>query len=337
MMATFLDRREMIFALGVASLGWYGLTCRSSVEYTPFTPLGLSTIGTVVLEKASAVDAACLEELLSASPAPEPKGDRFVLDLNAARYPQLLYDVSAKLNEDHTKVSITNSTGSALLLNQNGFFLTAGHVLDQTIGNNDNFLLFYDPIKGLVLPAKVFAYSTSFDIALGKVDLPKEPSVPGVSLANVAEPDLGVVYALTYDNTTMIHETLFNEAINSGSLAINPSRRYHRVVFNPKDRLKPRAIKELGGIAKMGNLVTIIDEEGKPFQTLPEGYHRFMTQPINGNSGAAVFDLAHNLTGVLTSLIGGTEKNGKEHKFGLYVDAVRIRDMIRDCIEFSKN
>ncbi|PIN85871.1 hypothetical protein COV19_07745 [Candidatus Woesearchaeota archaeon CG10_big_fil_rev_8_21_14_0_10_44_13] len=133
----------------------------------------------------------------------------------AARHPSLVYLINANPGSpcDYSPFSV----GLATILNKEGFVLTSYHVVEEAIKENKLPLL-YDPSTSMIRRLNVLAYSTKerFDLALGKVELPKAyaDTMPlSITRGNITKDN--VVYAVVPDNNMLTSKDIVAEVLHS--------------------------------------------------------------------------------------------------------------------------
>ena len=137
------------------------------------SPFRLEASDFNILNEVSREELASLREVLEVDESEiQTDENTGAVHLNADRWPAIIYNFSLNPENIGIKGELT-STGSAFVLNDQGFFLTADHAYEE-----GKIMLVYDPIKGYALPARPLVHSTKDDIFLGKIDLPPHFSNP---------------------------------------------------------------------------------------------------------------------------------------------------------------
>jgi len=291
------------------------------------SPFRLEASDFNILNEVSREELASLREVLEVDES-EIQTDESTgaVHLNADRWPAIIYNFS--LNPENIGINgELTSTGSAFVLNDQGFFLTVDHTYEE-----GKIMLVYDPMRGYALPARPLVHSTKDDIFLGKIDLPPQFSTPTTRISSSNEPLSGRVYFPSYTNRLRIKST-FADLIQNGNIRYDEDS---QLSFSQTELLVRNGENGLGAKIEIGRVIDVTLGDGR--KLCAEGQSAFIAGVIQGNSGSPVFDFRNNLTGILTardeiSVVRGDLPAGQKVKLGIYTGSGRIREMIESYIK----
>ncbi|MDO8481055.1 MAG: hypothetical protein Q7S65_04535 [Nanoarchaeota archaeon] len=256
---------------------------------------------------------------------------------------QLLYLVEAKPTEDPSKSNLDfHSVGTAFLLNQKGYFITALHKTDKWIpknGKENRFFIFYDPVTGYSAQANIFAYGSS-DIAFGKTKVPAGIAVPDTYISSddkVAAVDfpgrgnLQVSVSRVYTHMNHLAPEFLNSFIPDCVVSRAEDGQW---VYENASRHPAR----LGGVTQlvMGGPVPPTTKDGAVFN-VPTGRNSMLGDFEFGNSGSAVFDLHGRFHGPLIKIEVVHNAQGELCMAGYSLKAYHTRNLLEFVIAHSKS
>jgi len=283
-----------------------------------------------ILNKIAGEDLASLREVLEVQPELPVEPIDSGLKLKVDRWPIVIYNLSTTTKENGVEIGV-ESRGSAFVLNNNGFFLTANHVYMPDEGI---MMLVYDPVKGYALSATPLASSEDFDLFLGRVHFPRDFSIPPTRICSSHNPSSNMVYTTGYTNNEYL-TSIIKEVIGTGKFT---SECGPNVPCFKLGRLLPQIDNwdELRAIVGIGNLTDTTYEDGTPL--CEKGERSFIAEIVPGNSGSPVLDIHNRLVGILTERSSATVASGDllaghKVKHGIYTGPERIREMIESYIE----
>ena len=292
------------------------------------SPFRLEASDFNILNEVSREELASLREVLEVDESKVQVDENTgAVHLNADRWPAIVYNFT--LNPENIGIGgELTSTGSAFVLNNQGFFLTADHAYEK-----GKIMLVYDPMRGYALPARPLVHSTNDDIFLGKIDLPPQFLIPTTRISSSNNPPLERVYFPSYTDRLRIKSTFAN-LIQNGNIRYDEGSQ--ELSFSQKELLVRAGENGLGARIGIGKTMDVTLDGGR--KLCAEGQFAFIAEAIPSNSGSPVFDFRNNLTGILRArdeinVISGDLPAGQKVKLGIYTGSGRIREMIASYIE----
>ena len=281
-----------------------------------------------IVSGVSMEDLGVLEESLTA-PEPEPftYGEDIGIDTSGI-VPEIIYHLDhwseAGNPDEHVR---PRSMGTAFILNERGFWLTAAHVIDdyaERRDNGDTTLLVYDPQNGFAIPGRLLAFSSESDVALGKVEIPRgyTVNIPRTAISRNPVPDLGKVFYPKYANRDYIERDLLFDIAKRQPFGIS--------ISNPSFALTREPGTDLGYTM---SIATIVDFVGESSSVRPDGQVVCLSNGQPGDSGAPVFDFHGNIAGVVTGM-GSVFDVISEGDVDLttYTGSHKVRDLLEEFI-----
>lgn len=228
---------------------------------------------------------------------------------------EIVYPMTYSGSNNESSYNLTSGEfGSTFLLNNEGFFISAYHVLKHHINDKNNnkpgLILIYSPQTGEIKDSRILSYSEEFDIALGKINNPSELECSAINLTGKSSfSDEEQVWVGAYSNKDYISGSLCSEAVR----AYCENRQ-----FSPT--------QNLGG----GQFVVdIINKEGIFNEEWGYVVNRKFLQ---GDSGIPFFTSDNNLAGILTSSGEVSYTNGQKKGITVFSGPVSIRNLIDNFI-----
>tara|TARA_Y100000310_G_scaffold112011_1_gene110443 strand:+ start:4097 stop:5119 length:1023 start_codon:yes stop_codon:yes gene_type:complete len=304
-----------------------------NVEAEPETDYNLPELESVVsvesihkYERPSTDDLNLLMQSLTAVPSQESELEEPTqIEPVESNYPWILYNIDTK--EDGTIDFSQYEYGSCVILNKEGFFLSAYHAVKSFVeerkeGNNNNLILIYDPINGYAFSARSVIFSDETDIALGRIDADIELSIETVKIAENNESETGIVYSQFYNN--IYHETLRKIFESGGEFYDNSDGTITYINLNA-----PILKDELGPTSTSGRF------GGNPYESWE---YAALMKTIPGNSGSGVFNLGTNtLGGINRSIVEDFKKKKHYADFvckSLGINEEQLNSLEEDTLAF---
>lgn len=235
--------------------------------------------------------------------------------------------------------------GSCIMLNREGFLLTARHVVDNYVMHKNRLLLFYNPISGIIRRPRVIAYSKTADIALCRINAEgAEFKQNTVTKGDLKEKTLLYSTAYTpsiFASKEFVSRIMKNSRIGNGSkncgMDYGNSGSYS---LGEKEPLKVDP-KDLG----IGTVFSAFDEnlaakQGEPWEGNPVFVCSDMT---HGNSGTALFDIrSKDIVGIFYRLGGGLAcgfgtDSRNDSRIAACVNPANIRKLISGYVQACRD
>lgn len=192
-------------------------------------------------------------------------------------------------------------SGSCIMLNQEGFFLTARHVIKDYVRYKDRLMLFYDPISGIIRRPVVVAYSKKADIALCRINAEgAEFGQNPVTKGSLKDDTL--LYTVIYDPSRFASDEFIDKVFENFRISLKScGLQYGNFGSYQAQEKEPLKVdyKDLGAgnVFSSFKRIKVVDKKGK----LWSGDPFFACSDVaHGNSGTPLFSI-HNkdIVGVL--------------------------------------
>jgi len=262
--------------------------------------------------KATKTNTQALEDVITVDPNDETQ---LVATISVSEaQPEMMYYIDLTSPKPQLR-----SMGSSFLLHKNGLFLTAYHVFDDYLEDQQegksSMMLMYDPRHGFAATAYPLIFSKQYDILLGKVDINQDFPIATTVISPDGKPVFEEVYIYTFNNTDYFIKGLFEAVMRSGTVNSDCTFTQHTLLNDDRSRYAP--------FISISALVTRA-MDGTEIKN--DERYAFFAKMIEGNSGAAVFDIVNRQTGVVTTAINSI--NPKIPNTTVYTGPEKIREML---------
>lgn len=260
-------------------------------------------------------------------------------------FPQIIYQVDMGVGSDKSEVDTSDtvkfSVGNSLILNSKGFFVTAYHCVEnfrkETIGQPQNFLMMYGPMRNMVMKGRILSFSAKYDLALGQVDLPDGIHVEDVRIMqDVIEPSQ-VLYAKRFKNMDYIKSDLLANMLFPDSSELSTESGPLSVFMREPD---PNWRRKLGLEVCVGYTIGMKDKAGLTIAGPKSGQYFLMTgsrKTEQGHSGSPLYSGNGDLAGIVVEIpLEGTSiknRNGESVGVTYFTGPEKIRELIGNYIE----
>jgi hypothetical protein len=317
-----ISRRKFCSALGAAGIALSaGLVLPEICTPNQSSDLsGLSKDYSIVETIDNEEDIASLERIVSEG----VDGPSHIYTFNQNTIPrnfhlEIVYPMTYSGSNNESSYNLTSGEfGSTFLLNDEGFFISAFHVLKHHITDKNNdkpgLVLICSPQTGEIKDSRILSYSEKCDIVLGKVNNPNKLECSAINLTGKSSFLEGEqVWAGAYSNKDYISGKLCSEAVH----AYCENRK-----FSPT--------QNLGGSQLV---VEIMNKEGIFNEEWGYVVNRNF---LYGDSGIPFFTSDNNLAGILTSSGEVNYTNGLKKGIAVFSGPVSIRNLIDNFIRECK-
>lgn len=278
-----------------------------------------------ILEKCDDVES--LEKLLIGGESAIPLWDHVPnITFNFPRnlLPSIIYDYTSEIIQSRKYCELLLDkigVGSGLILTNKGHFISAHHVLERVIKGERDTVLLYNPAADIIRKITPLAYTEKYDLALGKIDVPDDFKVNPVFISKGTVREGSFVFSIMFDNKIISSPRVINEVMDSCEIDFECDGS----VYSPMQTRTPNLTIDslIPTYLEKATIIPLMD--GEPY--FKEGCFFAIGKDRHGNSGTFMFDVYHNIVGVLS---GGLEcfpcdKNEVVHE---YTSNEKIRELI---------
>lgn len=298
---------------------------------TPEAKIPEMSFGTVddfvVLEKND--DAASLTDIIAEGHIEVPilkPGETFEVGVNSSRIPSPVYmfDIKKKQHKDSCSLIPTiRSMGSANIINDKGYVLTAYHVIESILKEN-KLSLIYNHGLGMVRSLRVVACWPKYDLALGKIDVPENFEFEKVCVSRGDAVPGASIYSLWLSKKSIESRRFIDGIFNTFYFDENcdPDFTY----FEEPKVPKPRRIFWNG---KIGKFVEEEDSDKEFMDKYFVAVNFDRNIDTKGYSGSCMYDLNGDIIGIH---VKGDKHNRGSLDLSVCVKPNHIRDFISKYI-----
>jgi|SRR3989338_104916 len=301
----------------------------------------------VVLQTPSAQDKATLERMLKVVPVPEKDYTPRQINIDL---PELIFEVPMEAYQNQVRLRQTDPLigGNGILLNQEGYVITNRHVIARAIvavqdGKSNTHAVFYSPKRRFIAIIEPVAYSTTLDVALGKVAVPWQCRIPDTVIAEPKNFE-GTWVGLSRLNTPSSTSSFFNNQILPLISYDAGVQRWNVTQTAPLDfDTKYVATLEHGYVVDMKSKDASFQNSGRLCFAWPADSNDAHSIPLasrqyvfEGNSGTPVFNAYHQYMGPVR---GETKITGNNDEVTILPDFIgpkSVRALISAVLQETK-
>jgi hypothetical protein len=195
--------------------------------------------------------------------------------------------------------------GNITLLNDQGFFLTPHHCIEDYLNEPDTkrrWLIVFDPINETVYTSDILIHSERYDIAIGKLKTNKYNIFNKISNKNISlakeQPKRGnLVFCLKYRDIDSVLKLIYNDVFNEGLL--NWSEIDNGYMIDRFDGIDDFKINRLKPVTPVGFYE---DDCSSPEGPLRSNWRcsRFIDIIRKGHSGSPIYNNRSQLLGIIS-------------------------------------
>ncbi|MDO8480788.1 MAG: serine protease [Nanoarchaeota archaeon] len=301
----------------------------------------------VVLQAPSQEERNALERMLKIVPV--PKEDNAPRQVNIDT-PELIFEGPIEGYRGQVRIKQPGhlTTGNGILLNQEGYIITNHHVIARTIaafqnGELNTRAVFYSPKQRFVAFLEPVAYSIGYDVALAKVTVPRQCSVPDTIIAEQKNFEGSWVGLSRVKDPPSTSAFFIGQILPLISYDVG-AKQWGITQTAPLD-FDPRYATTLGHgfVVDVKSADASFQESGRLCYALPANSNDPHPAPsasrdyvVEGNSGAPVFNAYHQLMGLVLGEATITGANKEVIVLPDFVGPKPVRALINAALQKAR-